>query len=110
MQSKVFSQTIKNSIEQNKLDTVLNIIFRKHELEMFQNRVAIIQLLIAGKTYEEVRKRLGVGIDTIAKMSAVLELHKEELETLLPKYVGSEVGAATAPDKSSTMYSFGTSE
>lgn len=104
-----FSKVCKHAHSQDKLDELLGIVFRPHELEMFNNRLRILKRLQAGKTYDQIQEELGVGIDTIARMSGILNGSGDILKKLLADItMENDSGSELISDEDKkTFYMFG---
>lgn len=56
-----------------------------NETAMFSRRLLIAERLLAGRTYEEIRRELGVGRDTIARVKGCLEIGRGGYKKVIEK-------------------------
>ena len=90
----------KKSAETEIPDSLLKVLLTDSELRMLNNRYNIMQLLAKGSSIRKVAQKVGVGSDTVVRVSRILK--KENLKNKLDQIKNNKT--------SKSQYVFGNNE
>ena len=78
--NKTISQYILKAIENGELEEFLDLLFTQSEINEFEKRISITQMLLNGHTQREIAKELKVGIATVTRGAKAITLAPKFLE------------------------------
>lgn len=81
---KLLTETLKK-LKSSDLPNFLDDLLTEEEILDLAQRIKIAQLILDGKTYEEISKKVGTSTSTVSKIGQVLKYGKGGLEKALGK-------------------------